>query len=103
MKKISGSPPVRRIQQNVLASAERRLLNWMCARMPSWVTPDRLTALGMLGAILVFAGYAASNWLHAWLWLAIFGYGIQWFGDSMDGSLARYRHIERPRFGYFLD
>ena len=52
---------------------------------------------------MVFAGYAASGWAAAWLWLTIFGYAIQWFGDSMDGSLARYRGIERPNYGYFLD
>ena len=51
----------------------------------------------------MFAGYAGSMFHSSWLWLAIGGYGIQWFGDSMDGSLARYRRIERPSFGYFID
>lgn len=92
-----------RIQQNVLASSERRLLTWLCSRMPSWVTPDILTALGMVGALAIFVGYAASLFSVAWLWVALAGYVIQWFGDSMDGSLARYRHIERPSFGYFID
>lgn len=92
-----------RIQQNVLAHSERRLLNWLCARMPAWVTPDKLTVLGVIGAICTFAGYAASNLSADWLWLAIAGYVIQWFGDSMDGSLARFRRIERPNFGYFVD
>lgn len=92
-----------RIQENVLAIHERRLLNWLCARMPSWVTPDLLTAMGVIGATLTFAGYAASNLSDGWLWLAIAGYVIQWFGDSMDGSLARWRKIERPSYGYFID
>jgi len=92
-----------RIQENVLARHERRLLNWLCARMPRWVTPDLLTALGVVGAIMTFAGYAASNLAPAWLWLAIAGYFVQWFGDSMDGSLARFRRIERPSYGYFID
>ncbi len=52
---------------------------------------------------MVFAGYAASAWTATWLWLTIIGYLVQWFGDSMDGSLARYRGIERPNYGYFLD
>ena len=95
--------PIIRIQQNLTATAERRLLTWLCGRMPNWVTPDRLTAAGVAGAALVFAGYAASMFHSSWLWLAIGGYGIQWFGDSMDGSLARYRRIERPSFGYFID
>lgn len=71
--------------------------------MPAWVTPDLLTGVGMVGAAAIFAGYAASGLHVGWLWLAIAGYGMQWFGDSMDGSLARFRHIERPSYGYFLD
>ena len=92
-----------RIQQNLLAVSERRLLTWLCARMPARVTPDVLTTIGMSGATLIFAGYAASQWGSGWLWLAIAGYVVQWFGDSMDGSLARFRRIERPKYGYFLD
>jgi phosphatidylglycerophosphate synthase len=95
--------PITRVQQNLLAAAERRLLNWLCARMPAWITPDRLTATGVAGATAVFAGYAASSVDSDWLWLAITGYFVHWFGDSMDGSLARYRRIERPSFGYFID
>lgn len=95
--------PLSRIQQNVLARSERRLLNWLCARMPQWVTPDMLTSLGMVGAVAIFAGYAASVFSVGWLALALAGYAIQWFGDSMDGSLARYRQIERPSYGYFID
>lgn len=71
--------------------------------MPYWVTPDRLTVVGMIGACMIFAGYVASNLGDRWLWVAIGGYVVQWFGDSMDGSLARFRRIERPRYGYFLD
>ncbi|MGE4429248.1 MAG: CDP-alcohol phosphatidyltransferase family protein [Sphingobium sp.] len=92
-----------RIQKNFLAIGERKLLNWLCAHMPPWVTPDRLTTLGVIGAVMTFAGYTASNYGSAWLALAIVGYVVQWFGDSMDGSLARYRHIERPSYGYFID
>ena len=96
-------PTITRIQQNLLAVSERRLLTWLCGRMPTWVTPDFLTVTGMIGAAAIFAGYAASIYGAVWLWLAIGGYGLQWFGDSMDGSLARFRKIERPRFGYFID
>jgi phosphatidylglycerophosphate synthase len=99
----AGEMKTLRIQENILAQRERRLLNWLCARMPAWVTPDLLTALGVFGAILTFAGYAASNLSDHWLWLAIAGYVVQWFGDSMDGSLARFRKIERPSYGYFID
>ncbi len=95
--------PISRIQENLLASAERKLLFQICRRLPDWVKPDHLTALGVAGAAIVFAGYAASMVRAEWLWLAIVGCVIQWFGDSLDGTLARYRCIERPRFGYFID
>lgn len=95
--------PLSRIQENFLARGERHILNGICARLPAWVTPDQLTLLGLVGAVMIFAGYVASNWGASWLLLAIAGYAVQWFGDSLDGSLARYRHIERPSYGYFID
>jgi phosphatidylglycerophosphate synthase len=95
--------PVQRIQGNLLARAERRVLTWLCARLPQWVKPDQLTVLGLIGASMVLAGYAASEVNRLWLWLAVVGFVIHWFGDSLDGSLARFRQIERPRFGYFID
>jgi archaetidylinositol phosphate synthase len=95
--------PVQRIQQNLLAAGERRLLTWLAARMPLWVTPDKLTAVGFIGAFLVAAGYALSWFRIEWLWLSVAAYFINWFGDSLDGSLARFRKIERPKFGYFID
>jgi phosphatidylglycerophosphate synthase len=71
--------------------------------MPSWVTPDHLTAVGVLGAVIAGAGYFASNWRPAFLFLASLGVLVNWFGDSLDGSLARHRKAERPGYGYFLD
>ncbi|WP_051955673.1 CDP-alcohol phosphatidyltransferase family protein [Beijerinckia mobilis] len=105
---LTGNAEIRvkstvRIQTNVMAQAERRLLNWLCPRLPSWVTPDHLTLFGVLGAVFVFLGYIGSYATPVLLWLAILGYGVHWFGDSLDGSLARFRKIERPRYGYFLD
>ena len=92
-----------RIQQNILARSERRLLNWLCARLPAWVTPDQLTTLGFAGAVLVAAGYLLSWFDSEWLGLSLVGYIVNWFGDSLDGSLARWRGIERPNYGYFVD
>ncbi|MBN8805546.1 MAG: CDP-alcohol phosphatidyltransferase family protein [Sphingopyxis terrae] len=97
------APVATRIQQNILARGERRLLNWLCARLPAWVTPDQLTALGFAGALMVAGGYLLS-WLGSgWLALSLAGYVVNWFGDSLDGSLARWRKIERPTYGYFVD
>lgn len=95
--------PVQRIQQNILATGERRLLTWLAARMPPSITPDRLTSIGFTGAALVATGYALSFFHIGWLWLSVVAYFINWFGDSLDGSLARFRKIERPKFGYFID
>ncbi len=95
--------PIVRVQTNILAQRERAVLNWLCARMPAYVTPDRLTALGAIGAALVFAGYVGSRFSPIFFWLATFGFLVHWFGDSLDGSLARHRRMERPRYGYFLD
>lgn len=98
-----GPHRVNRIQQNLLSRSERRLLDWLCRKLPGWVTPDMLTLLALVSAIVIFAAYAMSNVDPAWLWLAVAGYFTHWFGDSLDGSLARYRRIERPRYGYFID
>ncbi|MHA6720670.1 CDP-alcohol phosphatidyltransferase family protein [Sphingomonas sp. RS6] len=100
---LPEAPALNRIQQNWLATKERRLLTWLCGIMPPSITPDRLTAIGMAGAALVFIGYVGSNLATWWLWVAMMGYAVQWFGDSLDGSLARFRKIERPSYGYFLD
>ena len=95
--------PVTRHQTNVLAVRERQLLTWLCARLPRWVSPDMLTVFAIMCAVLVLVGYAASNLDRAWLWLSIAGYVGHWFGDSLDGSIARFRKIERPSYGYFID
>lgn len=93
----------KRIQENLTNRAERRVLDWLCARLPLWLTPDRLTAIGFVGAVLVAIGFALSNFGRAWLLLAIAGFALNWFGDSLDGSIARFRKIERPNYGYFID
>lgn len=95
--------PTRRIQRNVLAEGERRLITWICPRLPLFFTPDKLTLLAIVAAVAIGLGYAMSNFSPAWLVLSVAGYFVHWFGDSLDGSIARYRKIERPRFGYFID
>jgi phosphatidylglycerophosphate synthase len=92
-----------RIQTNILAERERVLLIRLCQRMPDWITPDRLTAIGSVGAVIASLGYIASNLRPEFLLVSSLGVLINWFGDSLDGSLARYRNIERPRFGFFVD
>src|ERR1700761_3011968 len=94
---------IERIQQSWLAASERRLLVAIATRLPSWIKPDQLTALGVAGALLTGTAYAGSVISPCLLWLAIIGLIINWFGDSLDGSLARVRRIERPCYGFFVD
>ena len=92
-----------RINQALLGPWERAAINWFVARAPDWVTPDLLTFIGFAGSIFIFTGYLLTNRSPHFLWLASFGTILNWFGDSTDGNLARYRHTERPRYGFFLD
>lgn len=92
-----------RIHEAFTARSEKKLLLWIAARLPLSVTPDRLTAFGVLGSLISFLSYLAC-WLSPdFLWLASAGLVIQWMGDSLDGTLARLRRIERPRYGFMVD
>src|SRR5437762_4394188 len=87
----------------LLARPEKRLLTAIAGRLPRWVLPDDLTALGVAAAIGICIAYLASGASHAWLWVASGLVVVNWLGDSLDGTLARVRGIERPRYGYYLD
>ena len=87
----------------VLSEAEKKLLVRIAGRLPRWVLPDHLTLLGMFGSALVTAAYLLSNQAVWWLWIANLGFFINWFGDSLDGTTARVRKIQRPRYGFYLD
>ena len=92
-----------RIQTSILNAAEKKVLVWLAERMPSWVTSDMLTFVGFIGALVVAAGYALSNLSIYWMWLSCLGLFINWFGDSLDGSLARVRNTQRKTYGFFID
>jgi phosphatidylglycerophosphate synthase len=62
-----------------------------------------MTITGIVGALVITLGYGLSQFHPAFLWLATLGFIINWVGDSMDGTLARYRHIERPKYGFYID
>lgn len=93
----------KRIQTSLLNAAEKRILVWLAERQPRWVTSDLLTAIGVVGAVVVAVGYALSNYHPAWLWVASLGFIINWYGDSLDGTLARVRGTQRPIYGFYLD
>ena len=87
----------------LLAGAEQRALHWVAPRLPARVLPDHLTALGVVAALGIAAAYVLSAREPAWLLVATALLGVHWFGDSLDGTLARVRRIERPAYGFYLD
>jgi archaetidylinositol phosphate synthase len=82
---------------------ERPALAWMADRLPPSLAPDHLTLVGIAGALIAAAGYLASASSLQWLWIASAGLVINWAGDSLDGTVARLRGIQRPRYGFFVD
>lgn len=98
-----GSGAHARTSEFVLKRFERWALPRMAARLPAWVVPDHLTVLGLIASTAIGVSYALSHRADAWLWVASLALVVNWFGDSLDGTLARVRRIERPRYGYYLD
>jgi phosphatidylglycerophosphate synthase len=93
----------KRVNDILLGPLERPALKWLAEHMPAWVTPDLCTIIGVLAAIATMLSYILTRFNSGFLWLASLGFVINWFGDSLDGTLARTRHIERPIFGFFID
>ena len=94
---------ISRINTSWVIPAERPLVGWLAARLPIAVRPDHLTLTGFAGALICGLAYGASWLSPALLWVASAGLIVNWFGDSLDGTLARFRKIERPRYGFFID
>lgn len=92
-----------RIQTSILNAAEKKVLVWLAERQPRWMTSDGLTIIGVIGAVIVAVGYVLSNYNIAWLWLSTFGFFVNWYGDSLDGTLARVRGTQRPIYGFYID
>jgi archaetidylinositol phosphate synthase len=92
-----------REHSSILASAERRALIWTAERLPRAITSDHLSALGFISTALAGVSFASFRWTH----LAAFGVAASlfanWFGDSLDGTVARVRRQERPRYGFYVD
>ena len=93
----------RRLYGFALARFEAWSLPRLAAALPDRVMPDHLTAIGLFASTGIAAAYMLTNREPAWLWAASALLVVQWYGDSLDGTLARYRKIERPRYGFYLD
>jgi archaetidylinositol phosphate synthase len=99
----SGFVNATRVHNALTATVEKRLLVWLAARMPNAVSPDHLTALALVSQILAGAAYAQSSRDGRFLWLVNCFLLLNWFGDSLDGTLARIRNQQRPRYGFYVD
>lgn len=92
-----------RLQQSFTATTERRVLLWLAARMPRQINSDHLTLLGFVSMFFAGASYAFARWSPLGLLLATIFLALNWFGDSLDGTLARFRNCQRPRYGFYVD
>ena len=91
----------KRIQTSILNPYEKKLLVYLAERLPARMTSDQLTFIGFVGAVIIATGYALSNLNLNWLWLASFGFVVNWFGDSLDGPRPEHaaedlRFLHRP-------
>jgi archaetidylinositol phosphate synthase len=92
-----------RLQESFTAAAERKALAWLAARLPARINSDHLTLLGFVAMFLAGASYAFARTNRAGLILATFFLAVNWFGDSLDGTVARLRNRQRPRYGFYVD
>lgn len=92
-----------RAQFSILTPLEKKCLTWLARRMPGWVNSDHLTVLGFLGMALSGASFWLARWNHLGYLLAILCLAVNWFGDSLDGTLARTRNHLRPKYGFYVD
>lgn len=98
-----GKEQASRIQTSILNQAEKKALVWLAHRQPRWMTSDILTYIGVTGAVICAVGFALSSLNINFLWLSSLGLVINWYGDSLDGTLARVRNTQRPIYGFFID
>jgi len=92
-----------RVQQSFLAAAEKRALVWMAERTPAWINSDHLTVLGFAAQVMAGVSYALARGNRYWLLSGIVFLALNWLGDSLDGTLARVRQRQRPRYGFYVD
>jgi archaetidylinositol phosphate synthase len=99
----AGFKQATRVHGSILATAEKRVLIWIAERLPAWVSSDQLTLLGFAAQITTGVCYALAGRDRRMLLAAIICLAVNWFGDSLDGTLARVRQQQRPRYGFYVD
>lgn len=98
-----GSENANRIQTSLLNGVEKKALVWMAERMPGWVTSDILTYFGVIAAVFYTFFCWMANFNLNYYWASSLCLVGNWFGDSLDGTLARVRNAQRPKYGFFID
>ncbi len=101
--RISGFKSAPRIQDSALSAIEKKVLLWLAERTPAWVNSDHLTLIGFLGQVMAGVSYVIARSHRSGLVLASVFLALNWFGDSLDGTLARFRNKQRPRYGFYVD
>lgn len=92
-----------RVQESLTARMEKKTLLWIVAHLPLWVTSDQLTCLGLGAMFFGWGSYLLARWYRSGFLVATFCLALNWFGDSLDGTLARVRNQQRPRYGFYVD
>ncbi len=100
---VNKSKDTKREQTSILSPLEQIALRWLVKRLPTWVSPDHLSILGLLAMLLAGVGYFFSKGNIQFLHLVNFCLALNWFGDSLDGTLARFRNKQRPKYGFYVD
>src|SRR5690606_40702377 len=101
--RMDKAPAKQRVNKIALARFEQWALPRMARRLPGWMTPDLLTVIGLVAAGVIGLSYYLTHYSLGWLWLASLGFVVHWWGDSLDGTLARVRDIRRERYGFYVD
>ena len=99
----SAQQPAVRVHESVLARSEKQALVWLARHMPAWVNSDHLTLLGLVAMLVAGFAYWRAGIVPAWLHVVNVALVLNWFGDSLDGTLARVRDRQRPRYGFYID
>ncbi len=100
---MAATIPHVREHRSILMAIEKRVLVWIARRLPRWIKSDHLTLVGLIGMLLAGLAYWAARWDERALLVAVAALALNWFGDSLDGTLARVRDCQRPRYGFYVD
>ena len=103
VRRIKRFENATRIHNGLTSNPERRLLIWMAERIPRRISPDHLTLLGFMAQVMAGVSYALARWNRYWLVAGVLFLVLNWLGDSLDGTLARVRQQQRPRYGFYVD